>query len=186
MQENVSSDAAAVVREEVIVQEYPHPLFSISAIKMSPNPEVCAALGAQQSRSPASLVSRAGNLTEPALKRIIGKYFKKYGHNSVGEMGTLFLSIEGISMIAALRVIDTPLFRGQEASTRYMSFKDPSYSFPELLRSNREAHEVVRENSALYNEVFGILFNEYIQEGMEEKDARPRAFDVAGAFCLEQ
>jgi len=88
-------------------------------------PELQAALGATLSRDPGSIKDRLRKLlgNETTQKRIMDVFFKKYGHNSIGDMGEFMISIEGLSMMGALKAIESPLFNGQEASTRYIDFE---------------------------------------------------------------
>ncbi len=159
--------------------------FSITA-KVSGNAERDAAIGAAQSRNPATLLERMLELTLQAVKRIIGRYFRNYGHSSVGEMGNLYLSFEGISMIGALRTINFPLFRGQEASTRYLDFSEPRYRLPQSLSVNQHllttVEHAVHEWFGLYRDVLDICRNAFRKDGMPESEIEPRAFDIAGAF----
>ena len=56
------------------------------------DPETQAALGATLSRDPGSIESRLKRILGcPETKeRIMEVYFKRYGHNSIGDMGSLY------------------------------------------------------------------------------------------------
>ena len=168
---------------DVVADEYQHSLgFMISTIVGSPHPEFLAALGASLSRNPASLSERICDFTPEKTARIIGDFFRRYGHSSIGEMGNLFFSVEGISMVDAIHTICFPLFFGQESSTRYIDFSSQGYVLPPDLCDSTDAHRIVREWFALYQDVLSILMQHFTAAGMSEKVARPRAFDIAGGF----
>jgi thymidylate synthase ThyX len=48
-------------------------------------------------------------------------YYVGYGHESIGDCGTTTIYIEGVSMLVAKAIQSSPLYKGQEASTRYMN-----------------------------------------------------------------
>ena len=167
------------------VCEYPHESgFTIAALDNDTvSPELQAALGATLSRDPAPLKLRANEITPEKTERIIGRYFREYGHSSVGEMGNLFFSIEGISMVDAVRTICFPRFFGQEASTRYIDFSQSQYVLPSDLREKKGAHRIMGGWFDLYQEVLDILMKHFTSVGnMSKKTAKPKAFDIAGGF----
>jgi thymidylate synthase ThyX len=62
------------------------------------------------------------NKKEMSLQKKMAEFYIKYGHESIGDCGSPTIFIEGISIIAAKAIQDTPLYRGQESSTRYINF----------------------------------------------------------------
>ena len=164
------------------------PFYPISVSCIPEKPEIIAAIGASLSRDPSPLAERVENiLQKPVIAdRIMSRYFRNYGHNSIGDMGTLSLSVEGLSMLGAVETISFPLFNGQEASTRYISWNGKLSSHTLLSRPLRK-EKLARRNIVLlfklYNKIREYLLQYYQQaEGMENKEALPRALDVAGAF----
>lgn len=142
-------------------------------------PELQAALGATLSRDPGSIIDRLERLLTDAStqNRIMDVFFKKYGHNSIGDMGEFMISIEGLSMIGALKAIENPLFNGQEASTRYIDFESMGF-----IPVNKEVDELSEQSFELYRSIKNKVFDELFAEGVPKKEAEPQAFDVAGAF----
>ena len=142
-------------------------------------PELQAALGATLSRDPGSITDRLERLlTDVSTQnRIMDVFFKKYGHNSIGDMGEFMISIEGLSMIGALKTIENPLFNGQEASTRYIDFESMGF-----IPINKEVDELSGQSFELYRSIKNKVFDELVAEGVPKKEAEPQAFDVAGAF----
>ncbi|MDE0243314.1 MAG: FAD-dependent thymidylate synthase [Candidatus Kaiserbacteria bacterium] len=170
---------------KIFFKEFEHSSgFRIAAIcNRQVDPETYAAIGASLSRNPSPLRARLGELTDLQKKRIIGRYFRDYGHNSVGEMGHLFLSVEDISMLAAMQLISFARFQGQEASTRYIDFSEVRYTLPSQMQEDQGVHDLMHAWFDLYSEVNERLVEHYVtKEGMKEGQARPRAFDIAGAF----
>ena len=164
------------------VRRYDHPLgFSVAELVM-PDQEVNAAIGAMLSRDPGALEDRLKRMNPSMKENILGRYFRNYGHSSIGEMGHLFLTVENISMVGAMYTVMFGRFSGQEASTRYSDFRGTDYFLPTVLRDNETAHATVREWFGLYGEVYSILMDEYLRQGIPERESKPRALDVAGAF----
>ena len=158
--------------------------FTINVLGDS-DPELFAAIGASVSRNPASLKERTESLTETAKERILGRYFRDYGHNSVGEMGQIFLSVEGISMPAAWKTISFRRFAGQEASTRYIDFSDQEYVLPPSMRKHEYFTHVVDSLFSTYKRVLDLCMEHFTEKsggGLSEAEARPKAFDIAGGF----
>ncbi len=164
------------------LREYEHPLGFRIVVLINGDPEMFAALGATLSRDPAPLRVRFAELTLKQRDRIIGRYFRNYGHDSIGEMGHLTLAVEDVSMYGALRTIEFARFQGQEASTRYIDFSETRYLLPPSLRDNTDAHDTVKGWFSQYRSVLDMLKEEFRKQGMEPKDAEPKAFDIAGAF----
>ena len=180
-------------RNELIVQEhfvngirakvFPHPSgFQIAALVSDIDPETAAALGASLSRNPASLLSRLKNLSAEMRDRILGVFFKGYGHSSVGEMGHLFLTVEGVSMLGAMLSIFFPLFKGQEASTRYIDFRDAEYMLPERIRNSKPVRGIVGTWFTLYKEITDYLTDHFEKQGVAEREIKPMVCDITGAF----
>ena len=158
--------------------------FTINVLGDSDS-ELFAALGASVSRDPASLKERTESLTERVKERIMGRYFRDYGHNSVGEMGQIFLSIEGISMPAAWKTISFRRFAGQEASTRYIDFSDQEYVLPPSMRKHACFTHAVDSLFSTYRRVLDLCMEHFTEKsggGLSEAEARPKAFDIAGGF----
>ncbi len=143
-------------------------------------PEMQAALGATLSRDPGSIESRLRKVfgSKTMSQRILDIYFKKYGHNSIGDMGTLMFSVEGLSMKGAFHLVEHQLFNGQEASTRYLNFSEMGF-----LPISNEVDTLSSQSMDLYKKVLSSEMKRNIEIlGMSEKDAEPKAFDVAGAY----
>lgn len=61
--------------------------------------------------------------TERAGK-FMSSFYVGYNHQSIGDCGTFTLFIEGVSTLVAKALQDSPLYNGQETSTRAIDFSD--------------------------------------------------------------
>lgn len=90
------------------------------------DPEVIAMLLAFYSRSSKPISERLENLgnSEEKIKESLKKYYLDYGHQSIGDCGDATVFLEGISFLAAKAFESSPLFNGQESSSRYLDFSN--------------------------------------------------------------
>ena len=140
-------------------------------------PELTAAIGASLSRNPATLSDRVAGIKEKTVKNIM-RFFKDYGHSSIGEMGNFIFQVEGVTMLTALQIITYPRFLGQEASTRYINWKKQSH----LHINGNEFEDIPKKLFGVYDDVCTELTEKFKKEGMDEKEAKPKIFDIAGGF----
>lgn len=93
-------------------------------------PSINAFLGARYSRSADSVVEIAKevmNKGQDASKKLEAIFYG-YGHKSVGDMADLFLCLENVPMITAMRLFNmNPILAGQERSTRFQNFQKPEF-----------------------------------------------------------
>lgn len=152
------------------------------------SPEAAAMLGALYSRSPASVRQHLGVIAKRGAAKFMGTYYVRYGHKSIGDMGTAYVFIEKVSLLAAKAVQDFPLYNGQECSTRYIDYA--SRAFLDPLGSER-SKAMLEQLRAFYlrtlTEMVPVLTDRYpLQEGEDrevyEKAIKARAFDIGRAF----
>lgn len=93
-------------------------------------PESLAMLQALYSRSPASVLEHIKKVEDVGPNKFMERYYVGYGHRSIGDCGSTTIFIEGVSLLAAKAIQDWPLYRGQEASTRYMDFSKAAIDDP--------------------------------------------------------
>lgn len=86
------------------------------------DPEVQAMLLAMYSRNAAPIATRIPDSEESnqSHKEKLGKFYVGYNHKSVGQLASTTIYLEGVSQLAAKAIENTPLFNGQECSTRYL------------------------------------------------------------------
>jgi hypothetical protein len=148
------------------------------------HPEDIAMLQALQSRSPDSVEERLEKVREVGSGQFMDKFYVGYGHKSIGDCGTTTIFLEDVSMLVAKAVQDSPLYNGQEASTRYMDFSNAEFFNP----VGSEAGEWIQERwrefylSALEEMEEHIREQYPMQEGEDEKQytraVKARVFDV--------
>jgi thymidylate synthase ThyX len=148
-------------------------------------PEVVAMLQALYSRSPKSVVTHLEQVRKRGPDNFMSTYYVGYGHKSIGDCGTTSIFIENVSMLAAKAVQDTPLYNGQEASTRYLDMKAQQVLNP---LGTEEGEEVQRAWMALYSDSLDLLIKDIKQkypkkpeekETIWEKAVAAKAFDIA-------
>lgn len=161
------------------------------------DPQACAMLQAFYSRSPMPIRERlremhAEWMLEPLdvlgnhpqltkLKEKLAQYYIGYGHRSVGELGEVVIFIENVSIVAAKAVQHSPLYGGQECSTRYLDFsKQPS------LAGTQEFVQPWRE---FYVQALPVMVEEIGRRHYEDrshpdfnKTCKAAAFDVLRGF----
>lgn len=97
--------------------------------QFSGDPEAVAMLQAFYSRSSESIASRierlGTNLT--SVKAALKKFYIGYGHQSIGDCGTITVFVENVSILAAKALQENPLYNGQECSTRYIELSGKVY-----------------------------------------------------------
>lgn len=115
------------------------------------DPEIEMMLMAFYSRSSKPIKERLDSLgsNEESIKESLKKYYLGYGHKSIGDCGSASVFIEGVSMLAAKALESSPLFNGQETSSRYINFsqtkiKDPLYC-KEILNDWMEIYDSLQE-----------------------------------------
>ena len=165
------------------------------------DPEVLAMIQAFYSRSDIGIEKRLielndgdTELKEEKIKKAIGTYYIGYGHASIADCANVAVFVEGVSMLAAKALQDSPLYNGQERSTRYQDFsKVPFYA------ESNFSKRMVEEWRSLYteylphiqqwveNEYGPIRSNLVSQEIIGDADKVDKAWDktkVAIAFDI--
>jgi thymidylate synthase ThyX len=94
-------------------------------------PEWQAYAMAKYSRSSQSLQESIQELTADRTRKFLNTMYFKYGHASIADMAHVSFGVEGISLWAAISLVDEQLWDGQERSTRYQPFKQTGYHVPE-------------------------------------------------------
>ncbi len=151
------------------------------------HPEDLAMLQALYSRSPASVVTHLEKLKKSGSGKFMDQYYVGYGHASIGDCGVTTLFIEQVSMLVAKAIQDTPLYNGQEASTRYLDFSKQSIVDP---YGSTASGAIQSRWMELYNGTLPLLLDglkkRYPFDSAEYKNEKTwlnalaaRAFDIA-------
>lgn len=94
-------------------------------------PEVLAYAMARYSRSRRSLAEQLAEITREGAQAFLETFYYAYGHASIADLAHVALAVEDLSLLAAMEVVDEPLWDGQERSTRYQDFAAGSWYRPE-------------------------------------------------------
>ena len=81
-------------------------------------PEIQAYAMAKYSRSAQSLRESIRELSAQRAEEFLNTFYFQYGHRSIADLAHVALAIEDISMLAAIAVVDEPVWDGQERSSR--------------------------------------------------------------------
>lgn len=152
------------------------------------DPETVAMLQAFYSRSHTPIEQRLQELNENGhadVKESLKKYYVNYGHDSIAQCGTTTIFIENVSLLAAKAIQDTPLYNGQETSTRFIDFSQAQLVDP----LNDEV--LLRESLNFYDKNFDVVYRhvrKQLENAGEHSDsdihnaAKARTFDIMRAF----
>ncbi len=151
------------------------------------HPEDNAMMQALYSRSPRSVLDHVEKVKKVGSGKFMESYYIGYGHSSIGDCGSTTIYIENVSMLVAKAVQDTPLYSGQEASTRYLD-----YSKQELIDpyNNEYSRKILDNWMEIYNKALPLLqsalklrhpYNaaEYKTDKVWENTISARSFDIA-------
>lgn len=148
-----------------------------------PNPEDRAMIQALYSRDPRSVTEHLEKVRRVGSGKFMAQYYVGYGHKSIGDCGDVTICVENCSILAAKAIQDSPLYRGQEASTRYLDMAArPLVSPTPAIRERQERWMELyqRATAALPASIRA----EYPRKDGEdektyEKAVKARAFDIA-------
>lgn len=81
---------------------------------------LCALFSRDASHPSVHVASAAGQKSA----RFMERYYASYAHKSIADCGSTTVFAVKVSMLAAKAIEDSPMFSGQETSTRYVTFDD--------------------------------------------------------------
>jgi len=147
-----------------------------------------AMLQALHSRSIGGLMNHLKILSEKGSNNFMKNFYVGYGHKSIGDCGTATIFIEGVSMLVAKAIQDSPLYSGQEASTRYIDFQIQPFKNPTGTKEGEIILETWRKFyiDSLPETMEYLKIQFPIGEGESEniygKAIAARAFDILRGF----
>jgi len=154
-------------------------------------PEVQAYAMAKYSRSRQSMRQSVTELSAQLAEQFLESFYFQYGHRSIADLAHLALAVENISILAAIAVVDQPVWDGQERSTRYQDFARTGYYIPDAVLTSRECETYTAAADALF-ETYTALSRQLtallvahvprpdaMTEAEHTRILRARAFDVA-------
>lgn len=151
-------------------------------------PEANAMALAMFSRSPRSWLEHYKVVLAKGAQRFMSMFYVKYGHKSIGDCGSITIAIEGVSMLCAKAIQQFLLYKGQEASTRYLDMKNQPLVNP---MGTTKGDMILSRAMNLYESVLELLIGVFrnerpLADGENqteyEKAVKARAFDVARGF----
>ena len=125
--------AASVVGTRPDAQRYPpRRVYSVVGVP----PEIQAYALAKYSRSAQGMLESIQELSAQKAEQFLDTFYFQYGHRSIADLAHLVFGLEQISILAAIAVVDEPVWDGQERSTRYQPFRRTGWHVPEELRDS--------------------------------------------------
>ena len=117
------------------------------------NPEVLAYAMAKYSRSALSMRESLTEISAQRAEQFLNTFYFQYGHRSIADLAHVAMSIERLSLLAAMVLVDEQRWDGQERSTRYQNFLKSGWYFPDFGQDSASAQ--------LYSETIEGLFGAY-------------------------
>jgi thymidylate synthase ThyX len=154
-------------------------------------PEVQAYALAKYSRSAQGMLESIQELSQQKAEEFLNTFYFQYGHRSIADLAHLVFGLEQISILAAIAVVDEPVWDGQERSTRYQPFRKTGWHLPGDVAGTSAEPIFAAAAEALfgaYQELSTRLLDDLVQvvprpesmpDGAYRRTLRARAFDVA-------
>jgi len=154
-------------------------------------PEIQAYALAKYSRSSQGMLETIQELSAQKAEQFLNTFYFQYGHRSIADLAHLVFGLEQISILAAMAVVDEPVWDGQERSTRYQPFRKTGWHLPrELAGTSAEATFASTAEGLVmaYESLSGALLDHLLEavpkpaemsDGVYRRTLRARAFDVA-------
>lgn len=151
------------------------------------DPEVLAMLQAFYSRSLEPIESRMQKLRQgvsstDAIKNKLKQFYVGYGHSSIADCGFVTLFLEGYSILAIKALQNTPLYNGQESSTRYISLSGDVYApNPQSKDTQQEWLEIYESTKDQLVTKLGMQIERPsdVPQSVYEKTITARSLDIA-------
>src|SRR5437588_877382 len=104
----------------------PRRIYSVVGVP----PEIQAYALAKYSRSSQGMLETIQELSSQKAEQFLNTFYFQYGHRSIADLAHLVFGLEQISILAAMTVVDEPVWDGQERSTRYQPFRKTGWHLP--------------------------------------------------------
>jgi thymidylate synthase ThyX len=155
------------------------------------NPEVLAYAMAKYSRSALSMRESLTEISAQRAEQFLNTFYFQYGHRSIADLAHVAMSIERLSLLAAMVLVDEQRWDGQERSTRYQNFLKSGFYLPDFGQDSASAQlysETIEGLFGAYKRVNDAVFDalrrrvacpEAMKPEAYERTLKARAFDVA-------
>src|SRR5882762_2702371 len=154
-------------------------------------PEIQAYALAKYSRASQGMLESIQELSAQKAEQFLNTFYFQYGHRSIADLAHLVFGLEQISILAAMAVVDEPVWDGQERSTRYQPFRKTGWHLPDEVQGG-PAEAVFSQTAeglfSAYEQLSAALLAHLVDavprpaemsEGVYRRTLRARAFDVA-------
>src|SRR5438067_3117068 len=111
----------------------PRRVYSVTGVP----PEIQAYALAKYSRSNQGMLESIQELSQQRAEQFLETFYFQYGHRSIADLAHLVFGLEQISILAAIAVVDEPVWDGQERSTRYQPFRKTGWHLPAEVAGTR-------------------------------------------------
>jgi len=154
-------------------------------------PEVLAYAMAKYSRSALSMRESLAEISSQRAEQFLNTFYFQYGHRSIADLAHVAMSVERLSLLAAIVLVDEQRWDGQERSTRYQNFLKSGWFFPDFGTDSATAQlyaENIRQLFDTYQRTTSAVLDalrrrvarpETMQADAYERTLKARAFDVA-------
>src|SRR5438132_9036657 len=165
----------------------PRRIYSVVGVP----PEIQAYALAKYSRSSQGMLETIQELSAQKAEQFLDTFYFQYGHRSIADLAHLVFGLEQISILAAIAVVDEPVWDGQERSTRYQPFRKTGWHLPAEVVGTPAETTFAQTGEALltaYEHLSQALLEHLMEaverplelsEGAYRRTLRARAFDVA-------
>src|SRR6266849_6297698 len=178
--------SAVSARPEALLYP-PRRIYSVVGVP----PEIQAYALAKYSRSSQGMLESIQELSAQKAEQFLNTFYYQDGHRSIAALAHMVVGSEQISILAAIAVVDEPVWDGQERSTRYQPFRKTGWHLPDEVRGG-PAEAVFSQTAeglfSAYEQLSAALLAHLIDavprpaemsEGTYRRTLRARAFDVA-------
>jgi thymidylate synthase ThyX len=155
------------------------------------DPEVLAFAMAKYSRSSLSMRESVAEISSQRASQFLSTFYFQYGHRSIADLAHIAFSIERLSLLAAVILVDEQRWDGQERSTRYQNFLKSGWYFPDFGADSASAElysKTMEKLFATYQRTTAAVLEvlhrrvpcpESAKSEVYERTLKARAFDVA-------
>src|SRR5437588_1189384 len=119
-------------------------------------PEIQAYALAKYSRSSQGMLEAIQELSAQKAEQFLNTFYFQYGHRSIADLAHLVFGLEQISILAAISVVDEPVWDGQERSTRYQPFRKTGWHMPQEAAGTPAEATFIQSAEALFSAYEGL------------------------------
>src|SRR4030088_2250452 len=182
-----SQTVSAVSAQPEALLYPPRRIYSVVGVP----PEIQAYALAKYSRSSQVMLESIQELSAQKAEQFLDTFYFKYGPRSIADLAHLVFGLEQISILAAIAVVDEPVWDGQERSTRYQPFRKTGWHLPGEIAGTTAEGVFTQTAEGLFAAYAGLsaaLLEHLIEavprpaeliETTYRRTLRARAFDVA-------